>query len=31
VETGKAAASRVGEVISTSVIASPHADMDQMI
>ncbi len=31
VEAGKAAASRVGEVISTSVIASPHADMDQMI
>jgi ethanolamine utilization protein EutM len=31
VEAGKAAASRVGEIISTSVIASPHADMDQMI
>lgn len=31
VEAGKAAASRVGEVISTSVIASPHTDMDQMI
>ncbi len=31
VEAGKAAASRVGEIISTSVIASPHTDMDQMI
>ena len=31
VEAGKTAASRVGEIISTSVIASPHADMDQMI
>lgn len=31
VEAGKAAASRLGEIISTSVIASPHADMDQMI
>ena len=31
IEAGKTAASRVGEIISTSVIASPHADMDQMI
>jgi ethanolamine utilization protein EutM len=31
VEAGTAAASRVGEIISTSVIASPHTDMDQMI
>lgn len=31
VEAGKAAAARVGEIISTSVIASPHADMDQML
>lgn len=31
VEAGKTAASRVGEIISTSVIASPHTDMDQMI
>jgi ethanolamine utilization protein EutM len=31
VEAGKAAASRVGEIISTAVIASPHADMDGMI
>ncbi|MHB9027694.1 MAG: BMC domain-containing protein [Candidatus Latescibacterota bacterium] len=31
VDAGKAAASRVGEILSTSVIASPHADMDQMI
>ncbi len=31
VDAGKAAAARIAEVISTSVIASPHADMDQMI
>ena len=31
VEAGTEAASRVGEVVSTQVIASPHADMDQMI
>ena len=31
VEAGKAAAERVGEIISTAVIASPHADMDQML
>ncbi|MFA6471266.1 MAG: BMC domain-containing protein [Candidatus Latescibacterota bacterium] len=31
VEAGTAAASRLGEIISTSVIASPHNDMDQMI
>jgi ethanolamine utilization protein EutM len=31
VEAGKAAASRLGEIISTSVIAAPHTDMDQMI
>ena len=31
VDAGKAAAARVGEIISTSVIASPHADMDQML
>jgi ethanolamine utilization protein EutM len=31
VEAGTAAAKRVGEVLSTSVIASPHVDMDQMI
>ncbi|MDP2981879.1 MAG: BMC domain-containing protein [Candidatus Latescibacter sp.] len=31
VEAGVIAASRLGEIISTSVIASPHADMDQMI
>jgi ethanolamine utilization protein EutM len=30
VDAGKAAAARLAEVISTSVIASPHADMDQM-
>ncbi len=31
VDAGKAAAARIAEVVSTSVIASPHADMDQMI
>ncbi|MBT4483778.1 MAG: BMC domain-containing protein [Candidatus Latescibacteria bacterium] len=31
VEAGTEAAARVGEVVSTQVIASPHADMDQMI
>lgn len=31
VEAGKTAAARLAEVISTSVIASPHTDMDQMI
>ncbi len=31
VDAGKAAATRVGEIISTSVIASPHVDMDQML
>ena len=31
VDAGKAAASRVGEIIATSVIASPHVDMDQML
>jgi ethanolamine utilization protein EutM len=31
VDAGKAAAARVGEIIATSVIASPHADMDQML
>ncbi len=31
VEAGTEAASRLGEVVSSQVIASPHADMDQMI
>jgi microcompartment protein CcmL/EutN len=31
VDAGKAAASRVGEIISSSVIASPHTDMDQIL
>lgn len=31
VEAGKAAAARVGEIISTSVIASPHDDMGQIL
>ena len=31
VEAGTTAAARVGEIISTQVIASPHADMDQML
>ena len=31
VEAGTEAAARVGEVISSQVIASPHADMDEMI
>jgi microcompartment protein CcmL/EutN len=31
VDAGKTAAARVGEILSTSVIASPHGDMDQMI
>jgi microcompartment protein CcmL/EutN len=31
VDAGKAAAARVGEILSTSVIASPHGDMDQLI
>jgi ethanolamine utilization protein EutM len=31
VDAGTEAAARVGEVISSQVIASPHADMEQMI
>ena len=31
VEAGTEAAARVGEVVSTQVIASPHEDMDQML
>jgi len=31
VEAGTEAAARVGEVISSQVIASPHTDMDNMI
>ena len=31
VEAGTEAAARVGEVVSSQVIASPHADMEQMI
>jgi len=31
VEAGTEAAARVGEVVSSQVIASPHADMDQLI
>lgn len=31
VEAGTQAASRLGEVVSSQVIASPHPDMDQMI
>ncbi|HEX2999697.1 MAG TPA: BMC domain-containing protein [Armatimonadota bacterium] len=31
VDAGKAAATRVGEIIATSVIASPHTDMDQIL
>ncbi len=31
VDAGKAAAARIAEIVSTAVIASPHADMDQMI
>lgn len=31
VEAGTQAASRLGEVISSQVIASPHPDMEQMI
>lgn len=31
VDSGTEAAARVGEVVSSQVIASPHADMDQMI
>jgi len=31
VEAGTEAASRLGEVVSSQVIARPHADMDQMI
>lgn len=31
VEAGTEAAARVGEVIATQVIASPHADMESMI
>jgi microcompartment protein CcmL/EutN len=31
VEAGTEAASRLGEIVSSQVIASPHADMDQMI
>jgi len=31
VEAGTEAASRLGEVVSSQVIARPHTDMDQMI
>ena len=31
IEAGTEAAARVGEVVSSQVIASPHADMDQLI
>ena len=31
VEAGTEAAARVGEVVSSQVIASPHEDMEQMI
>ncbi|MCE5252043.1 BMC domain-containing protein [bacterium] len=31
VEAGTEAAARVGEVITTQVIASPHEDLEQMI
>lgn len=31
VEAGTEAAARVGEVISSQVIASPHVDLDQML
>ena len=31
VEAGTEAAARVGEVVSTQVIASPHVDMDDVI
>jgi ethanolamine utilization protein EutM len=31
VEAGTEAAARVGEVISTQVIASPHEDLEQLI
>jgi microcompartment protein CcmL/EutN len=31
VEAGTEAAARVGEVVATQVIASPHADMESMI
>ena len=31
VEAGTEAAARVGEVVSSQVIASPHEDMEQMV
>ena len=31
VEAGTEAAARVGEVVSSQIIASPHVDMDDMI
>ena len=31
VEAGTEAAARLGEVVSTQVIASPHEDMEQML
>ena len=31
VEAGTEAAARLGEVVSSQVIASPHEDMDQMV
>jgi len=31
VEAGTEAAARLGEVLSSQVIASPHSDMDQML